>query len=399
MAAQGLTDSKIRALQPPLSGQAEYRDLIVPGLRLRIGVSGLKVFILRKRSAGRVRTITLGRYHESRYTLAVARRAARTLISDIEIGNDPPKRIHLRRRPSGDRPTVKKLVDAYLMAKAHLRSIAEVRRIFHRDVLPVLGDRMADSVTRAEITGLIDSIERPVMARAVAAQLGAFYTWAMPRLPGLQGNPARDAGRPSRPKARERVLSDPELKALWSTLREEPPPFGPALRLLIITLQRRDEVFSADRSEFDRETKTWTIPADRAKNGRAHLVPLSPLAMAELDAVGAWRGTGKLFPARGNDKKGASGFSKAWARIRDEVDKRLGAPAERFTIHDLRRTGATGLQRCGVPLPVTEAVLNHVSGSRAGIVGVYQLFDYRIEKCAAMNLWSEDLEGIFAGTS
>jgi len=207
----------------------------------------------------------------------------------------------------------------------------------------------------------------------------------------LPANPCRDAGKPPKPAARDRVLSSDELRALWKVLQDEKAPFGPAIRLLLLTLQRREEVFSANCAEFDLRARQWTIPAERAKNGVAHIVPLSRPALAELKPLLAGRTEGRLFPARGNPENGPSGISKAWERIRAAVGKELDRPVERFTIHDLRRTGATGLQRLGTRLEVTEAVLNHVSGSKGGIVGIYQRHHFKEEKREALDAWAREL--------
>ena len=390
VAVAGLTDSKIKALKAPESGQAEYPDVLVPGLRLRVGASGAKTFILRKRLGGKARNLTLDRYHERRFTLADARKKARALISDIEAGAEPQPRGRCRKAQTTG-GTVKALFEDYKKAKAHLRSIAEVKRIFEKYVIPELGGRLADSVTRADITRLIDGIPARTMARAVAAQLSAFYSWAMPRLDRLDSNPCRDAWKPPKPPSRDRVLSDDEIRALWKASLEEPKPFGPGIRLLLLTLQRREEVFSADVGEFDLKNAVWTIPGSRAKNGVVHLVPLSAAALAEIKPLIGERKEGKLFPARGRAEHAPSGFSRSWARVREAVEKELGRPVERFTMHDLRRTGATGLQRLGVRLEVTEAVLNHVSGSRGGIVGVYQRHHFTEEKRHALELWAAEL--------
>jgi integrase len=396
----GLTDAKIKGLKVPASGQAEYADSLVPGLRVRIGSSGVRTFILRKRIGGRVRNMTIDRYHERRFTLADARKKARSLISDIEAGADPAAGRSRRRRGHETVGTVRALFQDYRAAKASLRSIREVERIFDKYVLPELGGRLADSITRADVTRLVDGIAARTMARAVAAQLSAFYSWAMPRLDRLEANPCRDAGKPPKPPSRDRVLSEAELRALWKAAAAEPAPFGPGIRLLLLTLQRRDEVFSAHRAEFDLEAKLWTIPADRAKNGIAHLVPLAPAAVAELEHLLAKAGDGKLFPARGKKASAAgqtaSGFSRAWERIRGAVEQELKGPVERFTIHDLRRTGATGMQRLGIRLEVTEAVLNHISGTRAGIVGIYQRHQFTEEKRHALNAWEAELGRIVA---
>lgn len=176
------------------------------------------------------------------------------------------------------------------------------------------------------------------MARNVLGQLSAFYGWAMPRLDKLQANPCRDAGRPPPPKSRERVLSPQEVGLLWNILSEEGSPFGSAIKLLLLTGQRRNEVFSADRAEFDAEAKTWTIPADRSKNGGAHLVPLAPEVLEVLDGVRVDNESAKLFASRGNGETGPSGFSKATGRIRAALDSQLASAVPHWTLHDLRRT-------------------------------------------------------------
>jgi integrase len=126
----------------------------------------------------------------------------------------------------------------------------------------------------------------------------------------------------------------------------------------------------------------------------AHIVPLSKAALDEIEQLMGDRTEGKLFPARGKGRNGASGFSKAWSRVRGSVEKELKRSVERFTMHDLRRTGATGLQRLGVRLEVTEAVLNHVSGSRGGIVGVYQRHHFTDEKRCSLEAWADELDRI-----
>ncbi len=410
--AVGLTDAKIKGLKAPEKGQVEYADKVVSGLRVRIGASGTRTFIIRKRIGGRIANVTVGRFHDQRFTLTDARKKARTLLNDIEGGADP--RADTRNKGGAGAGTVRALFDDYKKAKAGKRSIGEIERIFGKYVLPEIGDRLADSINRADVTRLIDGVANggskptPVMARAVAAQLSAFYGWAMPRLHRLEINPCRDAGKPDRPKPRERVLSNDELRALWKVLDGEGLPWGPAVKLLILTGQRRDEVFSADRAEFDLKAKLWTIPGERAKNGKAHLVPLSPAAVGLVKAVPTIDGSEKLFPSRADPKRGASGFSKALERIIAAMEKELQTERsklrnstdtseiylERFTLHDLRRTLATGLQRLGVRLEVTEAVLNHVAGTRGGLVGVYQRHEFLDEKRHALTAWAAEVDRI-----
>lgn len=390
-----LTDPKILGIKPPLSGQVEYGDTIVPGLRLRVGTRGTKTFILRKRVAGRNRNITLGHFGE-RMLVSDARKKARQILSDIEFKADPAAAVPKPKRRELSAHTVRALWPSYKKAKSHLRKIKEIDRVFERHILPEFGDRAADGITRSEITRFIDKIAQrtPVMARNVLAYFSAFYGWALPRLDRLPGNPCRDAGKPPKSKPRERVLSDSELGALYNVLEEEGAPFGPAILMLMLTGQRRNEVFEADVSEFDLGAALWTIPGDRAKNGSAHLVPLSPPALALAKALIGQAEEGKLLPARGNPKAGPSGFSKAMVRIRAALEERLGRTVPHWTLHDLRRTLATGLQRIGVRLEVTEAVLNHLSGSRSGIVGVYQRHNWFAEKGDALSAWAKEVRRI-----
>ena len=398
----GLTDAKIRGLRVPAAGQVEHADNLIAGLRVRIGASGARTFILRKRIGGRVRNITLGRYGP-RFNLAAARKKARDLLVDIESGRDPSVRLETQRKGGAD--TVRALIETYLAAEVRgkKRSAREVERILKNYVLPAIGDRWADSVTRGDVTKLIDGVinadpAKPTraMGRAVFAQLSAFYSWAMPRLDRLPANPCRDAGRPAPSKSRDRVLTDVELAAFWRAADSMAAPFGPGFKLLLLTGQRRSEVFEADRSEVS--GSLWTIPAARAKNGNAHLVPLSPAVQTLFEAQPTIEGSTLFFPSRSHMERGASGFSKALTTLHERMQPDEGerTPFARFTLHDLRRTMATGMQRLGVPMPVVEAILNHVSGSRAGVAGVYQRHDYAKEKRTALEAWSTELAAIVA---
>jgi integrase len=390
--ATALTDAKLKGLKPPATGQLEISDAIVPGLRIRVGKGGARTFIVRKRIAGTPRNITVGRFGP-RFGLAEARKKARSILSDIEAGKDPSGP---SKRPTGRGDSLRALWPAYRADKAHLRTLAEVERIFDKYILPDIGDRLADAVTRGDVTRLIDSIAAtsPVMARNVLAQLSSFYTWALPRLDRLPANPCRDAGRPRKPESRDRVLTDAELAALWRIAQADKWPWGPGLLLLILTGQRRSEVFGAAWAEFDLKTRIWTIPAERAKNRGAHIVPLSEAALDVLKSLPRSNSSDLLFPAIGNPDAPASGVEKAVQRWRKEISKAFGKPVPHWRLHDIRRTVATGLQRQGVRIDVTEAVLNHTSGSRAGIVGVYQRHEYTDEKRKALDAWAQHVAGL-----
>ena len=176
--------------------------------------------------------------------------------------------------------------------------------------------------------------------------------------------------------------------------------------MLVLTAQRRGEVLDAACDEFDFKAKVWTVPGDRAKNGKANVVPLSAQALAVIteifmaagiDPDEAHKQSQILLASKVTNTNSVSGLSKAWKRIRASVDEKLGYEAGHFTMHDIRRTAATGLQRLGIPLVVSEAVLNHQSGSAmAGVAGVYHRHQYTNEKREALALWGKEVMQIAA---
>lgn len=402
----GITDAKILGLKSPASGQVEVADNVVGGLRVRIGASGVRTFILRKRIGGKQHNLTLGRYGP-RFTLADARKKARGLLVDIESGGDPTATLVTPRSRASELGTVRELWTQYLEREVtgRKRSAGEIERIGARHILPAIGNRLADSITRADVTRLVEAVAfarpdkpTPRMGRAVHSQLSAFYSWAMPKLDRLPANPCRDAGRPAASKARDRYLDKAEIKAFWAACDRLGYPFREGFKLLLLTAQRRGEVFDADRAEFDGDT--WTIPAARSKNGVASIVPLANPVLTIVDAIPEFGNSAKLFPSRTNGQTSASGFSKAFERLCSLMAAEMGVDAvQPFRLHDLRRTAATGMQRLGIAQTVVEALLNHVSGSRAGIVGVYQRHHFTDEKRHALEAWAAEIERIVAGSS
>jgi len=186
-------------------------------------------------------------------------------------------------------------------------------------------------------------------------------------------------------------LSNEELKSLWKAVENQPFPWQHSLKLMLFTAARRSEVFGAERAEFDLEEKVWNLPASSAKNNNAVIIPLSEEACHVISGCPVTDGSSKLFPSATNPKTSASGISKLLRRLRADVQSDLQRPVLHWTLHDIRRTVATNLQRLGVRLEVTEAILNHISGSQAGIVKVYQRYNWMDEKREALQLWSDDL--------
>ena len=403
----GLTDAKIAGLKAPAAGQIELADGIVPGLRLRMGASGIKTYILRKRVQGKWLNVTIGRHGPS-FTLAHARKKARDLLVDVEQGKSIARKAGAKRKGSKGVGTVAELYETYLaqQIEGKKRSAREFDRVFRKYIEPEIGDRLADSITRSDVSRFVEKIafergkETLTMARIVYRHLSTFYTWALTRLEHMPANPCRDAWRPKRNEPRDRVLSDRELAALWQSAVEDGYPFGHLVQMLVLTAQRRGEVLDAACDEFDFKAKVWT------KNGKANVVPLSAQALAVIteifmaagiDPDEAHKQSQILLASKVTNTNSVSGLSKAWKRIRASVDEKLGYEAGHFTMHDIRRTVATGLQRLGIPLVVSEAVLNHQSGSAmAGVAGVYHRHQYTNEKREALALWGKEVMQIAA---
>ena len=293
-------------------------------------------------------------------------------------------------------PTIEEVVREYLArhAKPKKRSWREDRRMLERDVLPSWRRRRARDVTARDVRRLLDAIVdrgAPIQANRTLAVVRRLFNWAAApdRAMVPQGhNPCRGLERPAPERQRERVLSADELRALWRALDAEPPDVASLFRLYVLTAQREAEVRTMRWAEVDLVAGWWTIPAARAKNGRAHRVPLSPPAVAVQRALDFGR-SGWVFPGRGTS--GCHGRPyKAMHRLR-----RASGVAD-FTPHDLRRTAASHMTSMGVPRLTVSKLLNH---AERGVTAVYDRYGYDREKMEAAVVWAERVEEIVHGRS
>jgi integrase len=228
-----------------------------------------------------------------------------------------------------------------------------------------------------------------VGANRVFAQLRKMSGWALSR--GLiERSPCEGIDKPSSETKRDRVLDDRELALVWRGCEAIGFPFGPLTHLLILTGQRRGEVAGMAYSELDLEGAIWTLPAARVKNKRQHAVSLSPQALALLRNMPRIVGSDFVFSTTGNTAP--SGFSNAKEHLDATLLKLNPQPLAPWTLHDLRRSVASGMARLGVQLHVIERVLNHVSGTFGGIVSVYQKHSYADEMRAALDLWAAHIQ-------
>jgi integrase len=274
---------------------------------------------------------------------------------------------------------------------------AETQRIFEKDVLPRWGDRSVRSITRKDVVWLIDAIDdrSPAVSRSVFAQLRKLFNWCVER-DLISVSPLLGLRAPAPQPARDRWLSDREISLFWLGCEALGEPFGPLFQTLLLTAQRRDEVTGMRWSELDLGKAEWIIPASRAKNRKEHVVDLSPAAIALIESRS--REHEFVFTTTGSTATSGHGHAKALLDLHIEtlrLARRAKTPAlAPWRIHDLRRTAATGMAALGHAPHVIEAVLNHASGSRGGLVAVYQHYQYRAERKAALQDWGAHVSAI-----
>jgi len=343
------------------------------------------------------------RWLPGRIKLGVARELARNAFRAVGEGLDPGA-VNTAGRRAPD--TVENVADEFIRRhlEAQRRSpsyIKETRRIFEKHVLPRWRGRDIKSITRRDVLDLLDTIADRRHAGHGEPHLSAvrkLFNWAISR-DVVEVSPVARVSKPGAETRRERSLSDDEIRLLWQVLEEVGYPFGPFLRFALVTAQRKGEIASLRWSAIDEALRMWDLPAAGTKADRAHVVPLSPLARAILDE--APRIGELVFTTRGDRQLG--GFSKAKSRIDRMLIEAgakqpltvgsLGDPVavKGWTIHDLRRTAATGMGRLGVSRFILGRVLNHADRS---VTGIYDRHEYLAEKRRALEAWGNYLENL-----
>ena len=405
MAKGKVTKRAVDAINPAAADQFLW-DEDLSGFGLKTTPADKKVYLLQYRMGGRgssTRRMTIGT-HGSPWTPASARDEAERLLALVKQGKDPAADRNERRRASVDLAFdayVAKFLEDYGRKAWRPRTYVVAESYLRRYVTPVLKKKPIPSIRRADISAVFDALPASKFAlpRNVFAQVRKLFAWAVER-GDIERSPLEGFRGPATVASRDRVLSDDELQAVWLASGDIAYPFGTLFQLLIATGQRREECAGITWAELNQAQAEWVIPASRAKNRSAHTVPLNALAVALLDLRGMdgkWPKMGLIFTTNG--ETAVSGYSRAKTRLDKLITKRNDdEPLAPWRLHDLRRTLATGLQRLGVRFEVTEAVLNHVSGSKSGVAGVYQRHDWKQEKRDALDAWARHVEQVVAGT-
>ncbi|WP_050524896.1 tyrosine-type recombinase/integrase [Pseudorhodobacter wandonensis] len=391
--SKALTTKVVENLKPDCK-RREIPDPALSGLYLVVQPSGVKSWALRYRFAHKPKKLTLGRWPVT--SVADARREATEALQLIERRVDPAEvRRAQRDAQSAGAPddTVAGVVELY--NKRHLVRLKrghDTKSSLDRYVVSRWAKREIKTITRRDIRELMDDIMdegKLITANRIRTRLSGLFNWCIER-DMLDHNPVIGVKRLSE-VSRTRVLSDVEVRWFWKACAELGQPWGTLGQALLLTGQRLREVAHISATEISGDL--WHLPAQRSKNGLAHTVPLCAKALAILTGEERVPSTAELlFTTNGTTP--VSGFSKGRGHIAQRMAliafRERGEPVEiaHWTFHDLRRTAATGMARLGTPVRVTEAVLNHVSGTGGGIVAVYQRHNYAEEKRRALDAWS-----------
>ncbi|WP_353641403.1 tyrosine-type recombinase/integrase [Mesorhizobium sp. WSM2239] len=403
----------IKNLKPGAARQ-EIADSAQSGLYLVMQPSGGLSWAVRTKVDGKPAKITLGRYDEEGaaedrtgtvidpnqvLNVTQARVLAERVIADARRGHDP------RQQKTSNRFSIDHWLDEFVKTartagfkgRAVKASTAdEYERIIATNIKPHL-KHVTDirTLDYRDIEKLIAKLE-PGAQRNAFAVLSAFFRWkAVARVIGR--NIIELAEAPAKPQSRERVLSHEEIKTVWNAADKCGYQFGPMIQLLLLTGQRRDEIANLKWSELNDDLTAITLEGSRTKNGRAHIVPLPPLAKTIIEGLpmitdADGNASEYVFAAR-TAKTPYSGFSNG----KIALDKHCGEPAlPNWHLHDLRRTCATELAKLGIKQEVTEAILNHKTGKVSGVAGIYNRYDYQIEKRDALEQWAIRIAAITA---
>lgn len=391
---------------------------------------GLYIRVQRGTKSWAVRYTVDGVKRQKTMPLTQPYRAARDLARELRLearrGRDVVaerrselaiKREEERAARARERRRLGKLIETYLAdAETKLRpaTMRETKRYLNV-ALAGLHDQGADTMEVRTVASALADIAKErgrTSANRARAYLSACLSHGV-AIGMLERNVLIGTKRPQPERKRDRVLTDPELKAVWDVAKPS-DGYGAIVRLLILLGQRREEVGSMRWSELDLNKATWAIPAERTKNKRPHLVPLPSQAVAILKArVPPSEEDGEDKPEKrdavfGRGVDGFSGWSNCKAALdasiattrakaagRDEPEAADALPA--WVLHDLRRSTVTGMAEIGLEPHIIEAVVNHVSGHKGGIAGVYNRATYLPEKRAALQRWADHVERVVAG--
>jgi integrase len=402
-----LTPANVSTLA--LKGRTEdfFWDTELPGFGLRLWMSKGKLgraYLVQYRFDGRSRRLKIG--DPRKLTLNQAREQGRKVLAQVALDRDPAGEKAAKREAS--KRTFAKVVADYTAGregKMRRATMYQDRLYLNGDYFATFHSRGITNISRTDVIERMDVIERthtPYAARTARKVLSKLFKFAMGRA-WVEVNPVIGTQQPGTPSSRERVLSNDELVTIWRGCELQTPPpgrsswrandsaFSSIIRLLILTGARRTEIGGMCWSEIDFAAGTWTLPGERSKNHRAHTLPLPKAALDILKAIP--RGEhNSVFGFNGN----ASGFT-SWDKCKIKLGHSLGDAVKPWWLHDLRRTAATGMANIGVAPHIIEQILNHVSGHKGGVAGIYNRATYDQQVKTALERWANHVVALVEG--
>lgn len=395
------TDRSIKALKPEEKRRDIREGKSRPGFAVRVFPSGKKSFIYIYALNGVKRRLTLGTFGDHpAMGLSEAHTEYEAARRKVEKGIDPAAEKLEAELAEKRADTIEQLTAEYIekWAKPRKRTWQEDQRILDKDIIPVWGKRKAKEISRRDVILLLDSIVdrgSPIAANRIHALLHKMFRFAVGR-DIIPFNPCADLSKPAKERRKDRVLSDAEIRTHWQGImasKEMSDLTRYALLLQLTTAQRQGEIASMRWDEIS--GGNWTIPAERAKNGLTHRVPLSPQASALLDTVKEISGNSEwVFPSPKAGHIAPSAVGRALHRHLSNLDKPISkGSTEWFTPHDLRRTAASKMTEAGINRLTVAKILNH---AETGVTAVYDRHSYDKEKRQALEAWGRRLDAILS---
>ncbi|GDN80235.1 integrase [Escherichia coli] len=395
-----LTDTKLKNLKPQ---DKLYKVSDRDGLYVAVLTSGTVSFRYDYRINGRRETLVIGQYGRDGISLAEAREELIAAKKLLKAGQSPAaaKRDGIKKIRGAETFAVH--TDSYMKHVILADSTRAMKQaVIDRDILPVLGNKMMAEITTSMVRDLCDRIvERGGRATAVQAReiISSVYRHANDRGHGLF-NPAADI-KPSSIaifKPRERTLTPEEIGLFFRTL-DAIGAMGTmkmALKLVLITMVRKGEFTNATWDEIDFKKWTWTIPSDRMKGSRAHVIYLPKQAQDILVGLQMCAGGSEyLVPGRYNFRKPLS--NAALNSLIDRTVKIINEDGEHiqgFTVHDMRRTASTLLHEAGYPSDWIEKALAH---EQKGVRAVYNKAEYARQRAWMLQQWADMIDSWIDG--
>jgi integrase len=356
------------------------------GLMLIVHPSGKKVWALRYRYRGVPAKYTLGDYPV--ISLARARQKAVEALADLDRGIDP------REKPAEGADAVTAVAEEWMKRKvARTRTAHEVDRMLRKEIVEPWKKKRVSEIEKPDVLRVLDAIVdrgAPVTANRVLSIMKRWFGWAKER-GYIETSPVADIKRPTVEKSRDRVLSEDEVRAVWTAAETLDYPHGPFLRMVILTAQRRTEVASMRWSHIDEDKALWTLPAESTKAGRVHDVPLSSAAMEILKGLPRFANGDHVFTHNGGGR-----HMRTYYEAKQAVDAAIaGAKLARWTIHDLRRSAATLMAGHGVLPHILSAILGHSAAATVStmpsstVTKIYNRYAYLEERRHALEAWAQ----------